>query len=88
MFSFFKKGIEMSMNLIIVIVIGLLIIAIVVFLLGDRVGLFKTGVSCASTHAGRCIPADACDSEEKYAVDAEGNQLCTVSGHVCCPLVG
>lgn len=78
-----KKGMELSMNMIIVAVIGLLVLVVVIALLAGRIGNFNDETNCPSL-GGTCSD-DPCGSEQR--LDAEGNDPCSKKGKYCCPLI-
>lgn len=49
-----KKGVEMSMNVIIIAVIVLIVLAILAYLLVYQFGIFKKGTSCTN-EGGICV---------------------------------
>lgn len=64
-----KKG-ELSLNIIIVAVIGLLVLVIIAVIFMQRMGAFRRGSSDCSSLGGTCKPM--CDAEEA-----------TIPGAVC-----
>ena len=57
-----RRGVEMSMNLIIIIVIGLIILAIIIYLLVKNTGNAQNSLSDCREKGGTC--KDACDASE------------------------
>ena len=77
-----KRGVSLSFNAIIIAVIGLLVLALIVFLVGDNLGVFNKGTSCPA-QGGRCLEdRDDCDT---YTISGEDEELCERG--VCCSLV-
>lgn len=70
-----KKGAEIALNVIIVAVIGLLVLAIVIYIFAGKTQLFTSGSEACSTKQGTCIditepcsgpiqPAKDCDERD------------------------
>ena len=77
-----KKGMEMSMNVIIIAVIAILILVIMVFLIGSRTDKFITGTKCAEA-GGRCM--DQCSDPDRQITTGEAASSCP--GGDCCRIV-
>ncbi|MEM4259651.1 MAG: hypothetical protein QXG00_00285 [Candidatus Woesearchaeota archaeon] len=76
-----KKGIEMSMNVIIIAVIVLIVLAIIAYLLVSRLGLFRGKLECVDNYNGQCLPIGSCNNP----LGNSGEKGCA-KGFVCCPL--
>lgn len=86
-----KKGVSISINMVIIAVIALLVLAIVIFLLSGGVSNFKSGTACA-VKGGVCVDSGsstACMTSERISDSTNTNNptLCGKgSGKVCCPI--
>lgn len=74
-----KKGVELSVNVIIVAAIALLVLVVLAFLLLQQAGVFNQGTTCSGVSGGTCKAQ--CDDGEKvlpYACPKQGDdtQLC------------
>lgn len=74
-----KKAIEMSLNTVIVIVIGLLLLLILAFLLTNGFKNFGTGTSCDNKLDHSCIEGNKCNTE--YPIPAGWS---CGEGKICC----
>jgi len=79
-----KKGVEMSMNVIIIAVISLLVLVILVYLIATQLGLFQEGKKCVERGA-HCVDQGTCGSTPLIGENYE--PLCG-SGKDCCALIG
>ena len=74
-----KKGVEMSMNVIIIAAIGLLILLILAFLVVNYVNRTDKGLkSCTAQYGGTCQAS--CENIDSQV----SNTDCENSGKVCC----
>ena len=80
-----KKGVELSMNLIIIAAIGLLILVILAVLVVNAGGGAQKGVqgSC-NLKGGVC---GTCTSDRVIPDPAPGQELCTAAGQSCCKVL-
>jgi predicted permease len=74
-----KKGMEMSMNVIIIAAIGLLILIILAFLVVKKVGQTNTATESCIAKGGTCQNSGSCTTTIPTTD-------CT-SGKVCCPVI-
>jgi hypothetical protein len=86
-----KRGMEMSLNTVMIAVMALLVLAIIVFLLGKNFKLFNSGTSCVS-EGGHCIVLDmdnTCASKDILTSSNEQStqSLCKKTNEVCCRIV-
>lgn len=80
-----EKGMEMSMNVIIMAVIALLILVILVFLIGTKTELFNRGTKCVEA-GGRCRSYADCAASGHGTIPGEPAEACG-SDSVCCKVV-
>ena len=74
-----RKGVEMSLNLIILIVIGLIVAAIVIYLVASNTGRFNSGTSSCAGNGGQC--KSQCDTGETGSAFFTGG---CAEGQLCC----
>lgn len=75
-----KKGVEMSMNVIIIAAIGLLILLILAFLVVTYVNRTDQGLkSCTAQYGGTC--QSACENFDQQVSERTD---CEKTGKVCC----
>jgi hypothetical protein len=76
-----KKGIELSMNIIIIAVLGLIILAVLLFFVYQTMTGTKEGTECAQKR-GICMNASACTGIGSSAGDSgcTNNNICCVIG--------
>ncbi len=78
-----KKGVEMSMNVIIIAAIGLLILLILAFLVVNYIGKTNEGLkSCSVQFGGMCKE----DCGEAGPITSEDTD-CTSNGLECCRVI-
>ncbi|MGV8150597.1 MAG: hypothetical protein ACP5NV_02610 [Candidatus Woesearchaeota archaeon] len=78
-----KKGVELSMNVIIIAAIGLLILLILAFLVINYVGKTNEGLkTCSVSFQGVC--ANTCSGELATTEETD----CTDKGQQCCKVIG
>ncbi|HIH32068.1 TPA: hypothetical protein HA235_05150 [Candidatus Woesearchaeota archaeon] len=78
-----KKGVEMSMNVIIIAAIGLLILLILAFLIVNYVRNLNEGLkSCSVDYGG------VCNSPCSGGVATTDDTDCTKNGQECCKVFG
>lgn len=80
-----KRGVSLSFNTIIIAAIGLLVLALLIYLVSDSTGNFKDSTACAK-RSGRCVEDGVCD-DDKLITPEDGEKLCKQSGYECCGLV-
>ena len=74
-----KKGVELSMNVIIIAVIALLVLVVLIFIFSGRTQIFAKGTEACSTKQGTCIDsAEACPGPVVSALDCSEGQKCCV----------
>jgi hypothetical protein len=79
-----KKGVEMSLNVIIIAAIGLLILVILAFLVVNKIGLFnKAETTSCSLNGGICRTDCTMD---KVLTPKSGLVFDCKSGYSCCSL--
>jgi len=79
-----KKGVEMSMNVIIIAAIGLLILLILAFLVINYVGKTNEGLkTCSVSYQGMC----STDCGEAGTATSEDTD-CTAKNMECCKVIG
>jgi len=74
-----KKGMEMSMNVIIIAAIGLLILIILAFLVVKNVGKTNTATESCTVKGGTCLSS--------CATGVSPIQGATCTSGVCCPVI-
>lgn len=78
-----KKG-EMSLQLVIGAVIALLILVLLVWIVGGKLGLFNKGASACVGRGGTCTSGSDCPAgKQHYYIGDSGcsnNQICCVTG--------
>ncbi len=75
-----NKGVEMSMNVIIIAAIGLLILLILAFLVVNYVNRTDQGLkSCTAQYGGTC--QSSCENADNQVTDRTD---CEKTGKVCC----
>ena len=81
-----KKGVEMSLNVIIIAAIGLLILLILAFLVVQSGGKVTKGLdSCSTKYAGICTnKCDNADNRITATTDCSAN---TNGNTICCKIV-
>ena len=76
-----KKGVELSINVIIITIISLLVLVIVIYIFTGRTQLFSKGAEACSTKQGVCIPTgEACPGPVIAAKDCSDMDPV----HKCC----
>jgi len=84
-----KKGVEMSLNLIIIAAIGLLILVILAFLVINYVNNTREGLeSCTAKYAGLCKTQSDCDAAKGTAAGGTTTDCASTAKPVCCKLIG
>jgi len=78
-----RKGVTMSMNVIIAAVIALIILVVISILIMTRMGMFGKGTGCKGISGGECIPADA-DCKEYTGENKIQTPLACSEGEKCC----
>ena len=75
-----RAGVEMSMNMIIVIVVGLIILAIIIYLLVKNTGGWQGSITSCREKGGTC--KSTCDSGESgssfFKNGCDGDTLCCI----------
>ena len=79
-----KKGQGLSVNFIILIVIGLIIVGIMVFMIGSRVKLFGSATGSCAEKKGSCKLPEACNGAiigkmDCLKVTGNKDDICCVS---------
>jgi hypothetical protein len=77
-----KKGQGLSVNFIILIVIGLIIVGIMVFMIGSRVKLFGSATGSCVEKKGSCILPKACNGAIVGKMDCP--KQTGVEDSICC----
>lgn len=80
-----KKGVELSMNLIIVAILGLLILGVLLYFVFGVFNGANNDTTCPSTYKGVCMSEDKCGDR---AVDNAPSDICGGGDMVCCRLIG
>jgi hypothetical protein len=81
-----KKGVELSMNLIIIAAIGLLILVILAVLVIGSANKTTKGLDSCNLQLGIC-QLSSCDSGESTIFPKANEKLCTPSKPNCCKVV-
>lgn len=83
-----KKGVEMSLNVIIIAAIGLLILVILAVLVVNYVGKTNEGLqSCSAQYGGICkLPGDCTAEKTVTGTDCEKSKN-TPTGKICCKVI-
>jgi hypothetical protein len=80
-----KKGVELSMNVIIIAAIGLLVLVILAVLVINAANKTNTGMSTCTTQGGICQAGSCTNSDDLIGT---GSPLCTKTGKPnCCRVV-
>ena len=74
-----RRGVELSMNLIIIIVIGLIVAALIIYIVAKNVGDADKDISGCAAKNGQC--KSECDAGESGSAFFTGG--CN-SGEICC----
>jgi hypothetical protein len=85
-----KKGVEMSLNVIIIAAIGLLILVILAFLVINYLSNTRQGLeSCTAKYGGLCVSRTSCDTAGGKAEIISAATDCTKNNqnNVCCRTV-
>lgn len=84
-----KKGVEMSLNVIIIAAIGLLILVILAFLVVNYVGKTNEGLqSCSTQYGGVCKVQGECSADKVViGTDCEKDKTGSPTGKICCKIV-
>jgi hypothetical protein len=83
-----KKGVEMSLNVIIVAAIGLLILVILAFLVVNYVGKFQRGAESCVANGGVCQIASTCSASTSGYLGTRATYTdCTATLPNCCKVV-
>lgn len=74
-----RKGVELSMNLIIVAVIALLVLVVVILIFSGTAGKFSKGISDCSDRGGN-LESRSCDpnTESHYALADTSTEKCCI----------
>ncbi|MFP4523778.1 MAG: hypothetical protein ACLFO2_00485 [Candidatus Woesearchaeota archaeon] len=80
-----RHGVSLSFNTIIIAALGLLVLALLIYLVSDSTGNFKESTACAKK-SGQCVEQGTCDSDKVIEPDGD-ERLCKQSGYECCGLV-
>ena len=80
-----KKGVEMSLNVIIVAAIGLLILVILAFLVINYVGKTQQGLESCNIHGGKC--AATCDNGPVDLPQGKTSWDCKSTAPLCCKIL-
>lgn len=79
-----KKGVEMSLNVIIIAAIGLLILVILAFLVINYLNNAREGLeSCTAKYGGLCVNSGSCTTGTTIQ-----NTDCSKSQKICCKTLG
>jgi hypothetical protein len=82
-----KKGVELSMNLIIIAAIGLLVLVILAVLVIGSANKTNEGLKSCNVQLGIC-QRDQCSSpDDIIPASTNGKALCTTSKPYCCKVV-
>lgn len=76
-----KRGVELSLNLIILIVIGLIVAALVIYLVVRTTSSGGNDLSSCSSKGGHCAQSGGCNPGETESSLFNGG--CT-NGNICC----
>lgn len=80
-----KRGVELSMNVIIIAAIALIVLVILVLLVTNAGNRVVGGVACGSNLEGKCTELfdSTCADERGEGYTSSGRQSCE-QGQVCC----
>jgi hypothetical protein len=76
-----RRGVELSLNLIILIVIGLIVAALVIYLVVKNIGGADKDTTGCTTKGGHCASPGSCNAGESESSLFAGG---CPSGEVCC----
>lgn len=79
-----RTGVELSLNTVIIMVIGLLAAAILIYLLATNVGRANKGLSGCIEKGGTCIDANQDCPEGYQRIGSFFSKDCTGDNQVCC----
>ena len=80
-----KYGVSLSFNTIIIAALGLLVLALLIYLLSDSTSDANDGLRCPK-QGGRCVEQGTCDDDKVIELDGD-ERLCKQSDYECCGLV-
>lgn len=82
-----KKGVELSLSMVVIAVVLLLVLAVVGFILFKGSNNFQSGVSSCDTN--KCVPeASDCQGETPIAVPMKCEMTLNNYGNYCCKSLG